>query len=320
MTRVLVTGATGFVGAAVVPWLSQSGFEVVAAVRRTPEPSFGDDVRVSFVGDVGPNTNWEAPLAGIDAIVHLAARAHVMDEKEKGATSAYHRTNTEATHQLATQAAVCGVKRLVFVSTIKVNGDRTTHSPFSETDEPSPTAAYAISKAEAERALRGVAERTGLEVVILRAPLVYGEGVKGNFRSLLRLCTTGVPLPLGGASNRRSMVYVGNLADAIRSCLSHERAANELFLVRDGDDVSIANLVRRLRAGLEVPQRMFSFPLSMLRLGARAAGQADKLARLIDALVVDDTKLRTMLGWSPPFTIEAGLRRTVEWHRSKSRS
>ncbi|NIU05472.1 MAG: SDR family oxidoreductase [Gammaproteobacteria bacterium] len=314
--RVLVTGATGFVGRALCRELLRRGHTVVAAVRREAELPDGCETRL--VAEIGPDTDWSATLVGIDAVAHLAARVHVMRASAADELAAYRRTNVEGTLRLARAAAQAGVERFVFLSSIKVMGEVSPHGPLTEADPPRPQDPYAVSKLEAERGLSEVAGRYAMGLVILRPPLVYGPGVKGHFHSLLRLVDRGVPLPLGAIDNRRSLLYLGNLADAIGLCLSHPAAPGKTFLLRDGEDLSTPDLVRRLAAALGRRSFLFSFPPSWLLPMARALGRGGQAERLLGSLCLEDRPIRQELGWPPPFTVQDGLRETAEWYRAVS--
>ncbi len=312
MSRVLITGATGFVGRALVPALLARGHYVVSAVRPGHEITrAGTDARL--IGDIGPDTDWRGALEGIEAVVHLAARVHVMREGGNDPEALYRQTNAEGTRRLAVEAAGAGVARLVFLSTVKVNGEETPAAPFTETDRPHPTGPYALSKRAAEEALAKVAAATGIEVVVLRPPLVYGEGVGGNFLSLLKLCRSSPPLPFRAVENARSLIYLGNLVDAIACALEHPAAAGKTFLVRDGEDLSTPALIRETAACLDRPVRLFPMPLCFVRFLAAIAGKSAATERLLGSLRVDDTKIRRELGWTPPFTVLQGLGRTAAW-------
>ncbi len=266
-----------------------------------------------MVGDIGPATDWRQALQGIDAIVHLAARVHVMRDDSSDPLAEHRRVNRDGTRRLAEQAARAGVRRLVFLSTVKVHGERSVDRPFTEDDDPSPQDPYAISKWEAEQALHEVASRARLETVVLRPPLVYGPDVKGNFLTLLNLCRKGVPLPIGSVRNRRSLLAVGNLADAIRACVAAPAAAGQAFLVRDGEDLATPELVRRIGRALGRPARLVPVPVPLLRLAGMTPGLGGTIGRLLDSLAVDDRKLRRTLGWTPPLTMEAALAATAAW-------
>ncbi|CAA7613523.1 UDP-glucose 4-epimerase [Candidatus Terasakiella magnetica] len=302
---VLVTGATGFVGAAACRTLKAAGLEPVAALRSARP---GLEGRV--VGEIGPDTAWDTALDGIDVVLHLAARAHVMNETEGDPLALFRRINRDGALALAEAAAAKGVRRLVFVSTIKVNGEATpADRPFRAEDAPAPIDAYGIAKAEAEAGLRAIAARTGLELVVIRPPLVHGPGVKGNFSSLIKVLRRGIPLPLGAiTANRRSLIGLDNLCDALNLCLTHPQAPGRTFLVKDGDDVSTTGLIRLLAQGLGRPARLLPVPVALLRLAGRLTGKNAAVERLTGSLVVDDGPLRA-LGWTPSVTLEDGLRR-----------
>jgi len=310
--RVLVTGATGFVGRALVPMLTQAGHDVTITVRYGPSADHLKNVRIKNIGEIGPDTDWQEALSNIDAVLHLAGRAHVMNESGSDPLAAYRRINRDGTKRLAEASADAGVKRLVFLSSIKVNGERTSDRPYSESDAPQPEDAYGQSKWEGEQALR---ETPGLETVVVRTPLVYGPHVKGNFRSLLNICTKAVPLPLGGLQNRRSLIYVGNLADTLIRCVEHPEAAGGLYLVRDGDDVSTTALINSTAGALGKRARLFPVPALLLRAGGALAGKTGMVSRLIESLEVDDSAIRRDLDWTPPFTMVQGLNETAIWYK-----
>ena len=318
--RVLVTGASGFVAGRVIPVLSESGFRVRAATRTAMSFPGNKQVEPASVGEIGPDTDWGSALEGIDAVVHLAGRAHVMAETEAKPLAAYRRVNLEGTRKLAEQAVAVGVHRFVYMSSVKVNGERTTpEHPFTEADTPAPEDAYGQSKWEAEQALHDIGREHGLEVVVLRPPLVYGPGVKGNFLKLLSLCDKAPPLPLASACNHRSFIHVGNLADAVRLCLSHPAAGGETFLLRDGQDLSTPELIRGLASALGRPVRLFPAPRPLLRGLAAAVGRRATAARLLESLVIDDRKILELLAWQPPFGVLEGLTETAAWFASRNR-
>ena len=304
-SRVVVTGATGFVGRALCETLSKAGHRVVPVVRNSA--GLSDEV---VIGDIGPATDWCAILPGCDAVIHLAARVHAGPARDAGGLSAYRRINTEATLSLARQAVRAGVKRFVFVSTIKVNGEGGAR-PYRETDAPAPADAYAVSKWEAEVGLHRIASETGLEIVVLRPPLVYGPGVRANFLQLMRAIERGCPLPLGAIENRRSLLYLGNFVDAIRICVEHPAAAGQTFLVDDGQPVSTPELVRAVARAMGRPARLLAVPAGVLELAGVLLGKRAVVARLTDSLWVDNSLIRTRLNWSPPYSMEVGLAATV---------
>lgn len=303
--RILVTGASGFVGRALCGHLATRGHVAVPAVRRGSGLA-GEVV----VGNIDSPTGWAAALAGCDAVVHLAARVHVMYDRVTDSSALFRTTNTDATLNLARQAAEVGVKRFVFVSTIKVNGEGR-DTAYRETDAPAPDDAYAISKWEAEQGLWKIAQETGLEVVILRPPLVYGPGVKANFRRLLDTVASGWPLPLGAIDNRRSLLYLGNFVDAIRLCIEHPAAAGQTFLIDDGQPVSTPELVRAVARALGRPARLLPVPAGVLTFVGALVGKRAAVARLAGSLWVDSSLIRERLGWTPPYSMADGLAATV---------
>lgn len=310
---ILVTGANGFVGRVLCEALVTSGRSVRKAVRAA-----AGDRNAIVVGEVGPATDWRAALSGVGAVVHLAARTHVLRETEPDPLAAYLRVNAEGTERLARSAAARGVRRLVFLSSVKVNGERTGEHPYTENDAPRPEDAYGASKREAEEALARVAVETGLETVVLRPPLVYGPGVKANFLRLMDYVARGVPLPLGAIVNHRSLIFAGNLAHAIVTALETPAAAGHTYLVSDGEDVSTPALIRMLAQAFGVKPRLLPVPLGALRIAATLAGKRAELARLAGSLQVDSSRIRRELGWRPPFTLAQGLELTARWYHSRS--
>lgn len=304
---VLVTGANGFVGSALVKFLVATvSYSVRTATRDAV--SSRSEVRAFAVGDIDGATNWSAALDDTDIVVHLAARVHVMRDTATNSMAEFRRVNVQGTLALAEQAALSGVTRFVFLSSIKVNGEE---GAFSESDIPAPLDDYGISKLEAENGLRKIALRTGLQVIIIRPPLVYGPGVKANFRSLLRMVTRGVPLPLAAVHNKRSFVSVDNLVAFIGATLTHPQAANETFLISDGHDLSTPELIQGMARAANRTARMFSVPVSLLQAAATLTGRRDMLQRLVGSLTVDINKARNQLGFTPPVTVSEGLRRTA---------
>lgn len=287
---------------------------VRAALRRADDAVTGAE-ETATIGEMGPHTAWADAVDGIDVVVHLAARVHVMRERAVDPTAEFRRVNVAGTERLAEAAARAGVRRLVYVSSIKVNGERTGDAPFRPDDRPAPEDAYGRSKWEAERALRAVATATGLEAVVVRPPLVHGPEVRGNLLRLLALLDRGLPLPLGAVRNRRSLVGVDNLADFLARATTHPAAAGRTFLVGDPDDLSTPELLRQLSAGLGRPARLLPLPVRLLRLSARAAGQIDALSRLVESLEVDSSSTR-LLDWVTPVSTADGLARMAAWYRA----
>lgn len=303
--KVLVTGATGFVGRALCAHLAATGHAVIPAVRcgsRLPHEE--------VVGDIGSSTDWRTALAGCDTVVHLAARVHVMRDEATDRLTEFRAVNTQGTLNLARQAAQAGLRRFVFISTIKINGEGR-DAAYRETDAPAPEDAYAISKWEAEQGLQQIAQETGLEVVILRPPLVYGPGVKANFLRLMQTVQRGWPLPLGAIRNRRSLLYLGNFVDAIRVCVEHPAAAGQTFQVDDGQPVSTPDLIRAVARAMGRPAHLLAVPVNVLEFAGALLGKRAAVARLTGSLWVDSSLIRSHLGWTPPYSMEEGLAATV---------
>lgn len=310
--RVLVTGGSGFVGRALVERLATGdGYFVRAALRR-PLSDFVPNVEQLLIGDLGATTEWRHALADIDVLVHAAARVHVMRERDDDPLQAFRSVNVEGTLRLAREAAAAGVRRMVFLSSIKVNGEETSPGrPFRADDTPAPRDPYGISKREAEEGLLALARTTKMQVVIVRAPLVYGPGVKANFAALMRLLRSGIPLPLGSINNRRTLVALENLVDLIVTCIDHPAAANETFLAGDAEDLSTTDLLRRLGAALGRPARLIPLPSDWVEFAAGLVGQRAIAHRLCRSLQVDIGKASQLLGWRPPFDVDAALRRAA---------
>jgi nucleoside-diphosphate-sugar epimerase len=312
--RVLITGGTGFVGRETSAQLAKCGIDVRRVVRESaqaPLPASGDIV----VSEIGPATDWSGKLEGVHAVIHLAARVHVMHDTSADPLTAFRAVNVDGTLNLARHAAAAGVKRFVFISSVKVNGEGTKPGyAFSEADVPAPLDPYGLSKHEAEEGLRRIARETGMEVVIVRPPLVYGPGVKANFAALMRAVKRGIPLPLGAVSNQRSLVALGNLVDFILTCTVHPKAANQTFLVSDGHDLSTTELVRGMARGAGVNARLLPLPVWTLRAGAGLIGKGDAVQRLCGNLQVDISKARQLLDWTPPLSVFEGLRLAAQGH------
>lgn len=311
---IAVTGATGVIGSYLVQTLVPE--ICVRAITRRENIVFSQargNGTTWPVGHINSSTDWLTALTGIDCIIHCAARAHIMNEAEADPLAVYREVNTYGTRRLAEQAVVAGVKRLVFLSSIGVNGIHTNcRGPFSFSDAPSPKEDYAISKWEAEHALWDVSAKTGLEVVVVRPPLVYGPGVKGNLARLLRLLRAGVPLPLGAVENKRSLIGLDNLVDLLIRCVDHPAAAGQTFLVSDGEDLSTPDLLRHMAAAMGRPARLVPVPVPLLRLAGSALGKRAEIDRLVGSLQIDSSHTRQVLGWTPPVSVEEGIRRMVQ--------
>ncbi len=303
--RVLVTGANGFVGRSTVNALALRGHHAIRAVRQV-QPN------AMIVGNVDANTDWTEALRGCDAVIHLAARVHQMRDGSTNPLNEFRRINTSGTLRLAEQAKAAGVRRFIFLSSVKVNGEESP-KPYRSSDTPNPQDHYARSKQEAEEGLRHLSTGADMDLVVIRPPLVYGPGVRANFQSMMRLLHRGIPLPLARVTdNRRSLVALDNLVDLLITCLDHPAAANQTFLVSDGEDLSTADLLRRLGQAMGHPARLLPVPTGLLWAGARLLGKGDMAQRLMGSLQVNIDHTRDTLGWAPPISVDEGLRRAAE--------
>lgn len=314
--HVILTGATGFIGSAFLVAAQQRSMKIRSVFRSNEQAKrFGDAKNSAVVvPGIEADTDWSKALVDVDVVVHCAARVHVMNDSISDPLAEFCKVNVAGTLNLAKQAALAGAKRFVFLSSIKVNGEETQPGgPYSAHDVPAPEDAYGISKAEAEAGLRLLSLETGMEVVIIRPPLVYGPGVKGNFASLLRWVARGLPLPLGLATNnRRSLVGLDNLVDLILTCVDHPKAANQTLLVSDGEDLSTADLLSRIGKALNRPARLIPVPVSILIIASRLIGKSSIAQRLLGSLQVDISKTCTLLNWKPPLSVDEGLRRAAQ--------
>ena len=308
-----MTGSTGFVGSPLMRHLASDGHELRATLRSgsgSPPPVAAQPV---VVGDMSGETDWDGAVKGIDAVVHLAARAHVMRDPAPDPLAAYRRVNVDATLALGRAAASAGVRRFVYISSIKVNGDESSPGlPFRADSPTRPTDPYGISKLEAEQGLHGMCAASGTELVIIRPPLVYGPGVKANFRNLMSLVARGLPLPFGAIDNRRSLVAVDNLADLISRCVTHPLAAGRTFFASDGEDLSTPEIVRRLARAMGLPARLVPVPQGLLVLAGSLVGRSAAVHRLCGSLQVDASEATFTLGWHPPVSVDEGFARVVD--------
>lgn len=317
--RILVTGANGFVGRPLCAWLRQGGHDVIGAVRNgDAERGVGFSVPTVSVGDIHSATDWKAALQDVDAVIHLAARVHVMSKQGASDEEAFIEVNARGTENLARQAAAAGVRRFVFLSTIKVNGEATHGTPFREADMPNPSDAYSRSKWMAEQSLQRIGEETGLEVVFVRPPLMYGPGVKGNFLSLLKAISRAYPLPLASIRNRRSLLSVEQLAKLLELCATRAEAAGQLFLAADTPSISTAELARALGATLKRPARLIPLPVALLEMVGAATGQRSRIQRLIGDLEIDSSKAVQLLDWRNQVELEVSLIGTADWFAARS--
>lgn len=313
-----VTGANGFIGRELVSRLSSEGFAARALLRKMGQESL-PGVEHYVIGDLNSAVDFGPALSEATIIVHLAGRVHEMNEDHEKVYPLYERLNTHATLNLAWSAAKLKVRRFIFLSTAKVNGERTHDKAFSENDQPCPSGPYAISKWKAEQGLRRISQESGLEVVILRPPLVYGPGVAGNFLRLMDLVSRTRVLPLGNLDNKRSMVGLGNLTDMILTCITNEHAVGETFFVSDGQDLSVTELIRLIASGLAGRCILLPAPKRMLKILAALAGKQAVLQRLIDSFQVDIGKAKRLLNWEPSTTVHSELTRTLQWYTQNGR-
>ena len=306
--KIILTGATGFVGGHILEKLSD--WKVLTIGRSCPRKGVTSDF---YKAEIGRGVNFRTAFSEGDVVIHCAARAHIMRDVVENPLEVYREVNTQGTLELASQAASSGVKRFIFVSTIKVNGEKTELGmPFTSEDVVMPAEPYAISKYEAEVGLKQIAESSGMEVVVIRPPLVYGPGVGANFAAMLNVVSKGVPLPFGCVhKNKRSMVFIYNLVDLIVTCIDHPKAGNQIFLVSDGEDLSTRETVRSLACAFGRRLLMFPIPVFLFRFAGRLLGKGDVVGRVVDSLQVDIGKTRECLGWTPPYSIDVGFKKTV---------
>jgi nucleoside-diphosphate-sugar epimerase len=315
MAKILITGATGFVGRALFENLKSKKKYLTHLTTRTNQKELFEGGKTFNIGEIDSNTNWKDALDGVSCVVHCAARAHIMEKKQTDSLNVYRRINVDGTRNLAKQAALRGIKRFIFLSSIKVNGEETIASEsFKYDDIPQPKDAYGISKLEAEQALLEISKQTGLEVVIIRPPLVYGEGVKGNFLRLLDIVYKQIPLPFAKINNLRSFIALDNLIDLIICCIEHPKAAGKTFLASDGQDLSTTDLIRKLSKFMNKSPRLFQVPQLIIQLIGRLVGKSSEIKRLFGSLRVDNSYTREILEWSPVLSLDESLEKTVRWY------
>lgn len=312
--KVLVTGSSGFIASHLMPALLNRGWHVRGAVRGDSAlKKLTSHIEGTIVGELGPETDWSLAVSGMDVVVHLAARVHLMRDSDR---NAYERANVLGSRKLAEDAAAAGVRRLVFVSSVKAMGEASPEGrPWREDDRCCPEDDYGKSKLAAELVLSEIAARTNMQIVILRPAVVYGPGMVANMYALFRIVDRGLPLPLASVENRRSLIYVGNFADAIIKVVERPRVSGETFLVSDGQDLSTPELIRATARALGRPARLFPVPPRLLRLIGRVAGKSEEVNRLASSLTVDISKIGRLLGWRPPFAVDEGLAKTAQWFR-----
>jgi nucleoside-diphosphate-sugar epimerase len=313
MKKILVTGASGFIGNAVCQTLSRSGRSVIGVVRSLN--FFSENTKIEYVqvGDISLKKNWKDILKGVECIIHCAGRAHIINESNTDPLKVYQSVNVEATRRLAEDSVKAGIKRFIFLSSVGVLGINTNERlPFSNTDEPNPIEDYAISKLEAEEVLFNLSEKTGLEVVVLRIPLVYGPNSKGNLSRLIKLVNLGIPLPFGTIKNQRSMIGLDNLVDVLIRCIDHHEASRKIFLVSDGKDLSTIDLINLIASSLGRSAYLFPFPIYLLNLIGRIFRKQKEIDRLVGSLKINNNYVREKLNWIPPISVAEGIRRMVQ--------
>ena len=315
--KILITGATGFVGSALIKRLQSQSMSLRAAVLEGENSShLPPEVQQIITPSLSETSDYSSALDDINIVIHLAARVHIMHDAATDPLQEFRKVNLHGTERLARQAAKAGVKRFVFISSIKVVGEESS-IPYTPDSTPRPSDPYGISKWEAEKALRRIEIETGLEVVVVRPTLVYGPGVKANFLNMMIIIARGIPLPFASIINKRSIIYVDNLVDALATCAVHPTAAGNTYLVSDCDDVSTSELIRRTASALGVSPLLFPFPPSLMRIAGSLTRRTSAVNRLLGSLTVDSSKIRRELGWKPPFTMEEGLRTTAEWFNKR---
>lgn len=319
MSSVLITGATGFIGRALCKRMLIDGWMVRGTVRSKNDLNrLQVGVHPVIINTIGPETDWSDALDSVDVIIHLAARVHVMTETVNEPFAAFRQVNVYGSERLAQMAVKARVKRFVFLSSIGVHGNIAQH-PLTESDKPEPIKPYTLSKFEAEIGLSHIAEQSGMELIVIRAPLVYGPENPGNFYRLLKIIDSGVPLPFANINNRRSFIYIENLVDAITTCIANQNSSGQIYLVSDGEDISTPDLISRLASALGKPARLFNIPLTVLKAAGILLGRREIMDRLVESLVLDSSKIRGELNWVPPYTMNSGLGKTAEWFLERAK-
>ncbi|KTD82738.1 NAD-dependent epimerase/dehydratase family protein [Legionella waltersii] len=312
MSKILVTGATGFVGKALVPALVHAGHEVTCAVTRKVDWLNTEQYLINRIEDP---QDWSNALSGVEVVIHLAARVHIMNDKSLSPIDEYCKVNSEATKALAEQAALCRVKRFIYLSSIKVNGEFTNGTAFTEEVIALPEDPYALSKYYAEQHLQEICQNTGMEYVILRPPLIYGPGVKANFLKMIKLVHKNVPMPFRNVKNRRSFLYLDNLISALCLIVEHEKAANHVFLISDNEALSISQLLKLIATQFQQNPRLFPVPIGLISVFLKLVGLNGVYIRLFSSLELSTNKIKSILSWSPIYTAEEGIARTITWYK-----
>ena len=323
MKNILITGATGFIGESLCKFLSNFNKSIIGTFHSEKSFLKHPGIEYKFIGDISLDLNWKNILADVDCIIHCAGRSHIMSKKKNDQSKIYHSVNVKGTKQLAEHAAYTGVKRIIFLSSIKVNGEITSNDEvsnlkdcikkkFTQKDLPAPQDAYAISKLEAENILWEISLRTGLEIVVLRLPLVYGYGVKGNLGRLIKLIESGIPLPLDMIKNQRSMIGIDNLINLIIHCIDHSEASGKTFLASDGEDLSTPELIKLIASSMRRRANLFPFPIFILKFLGSVFGRSEEINRLVGSLRIDNNYTKEILNWTPPVSVEEGIRRMVQ--------
>ena len=314
MSKLLITGGTGFIGKAICENLKSYNY-LVNITSRNNHLKKQNGLIFHNIGEIDQNTKWIDVLDGVNCVIHCAAKTHLLKDLKKNSLLAFRKVNVEGTINLAKQAAACGVKRLIFLSSIKVNGEKTVESSmFKHNDISKPEDAYGISKWEAERGLWEISKQTGLEVVIIRAPLVYGRGVKGNLKRLIKLIKSGTPLPFSLVKNKRSLIGIDNLVDIITRCIDHPNAAGKTFLVCDGEDLSTPKLIKLIASSMEKRAYLFPLPVFLLKILGSIFGKREEINRLVGSLRIDNSYIKETLNWTPPISVQEGIRRMVPYN------